>query len=210
MHSGLSLAALLGAIVASPNVHANDFYVDARISYDDASDIDIDAGPVLGELSLDRDLGFGAAFGRKFSAAWRFELEAMLRRQDIDALPALGLEALGGRVDVRTVMLNALYEVPIEGSSLRPYFGAGAGWASVDIDDASSVIGLRGEDDNAIGLQAMVGLALPLSDQLTLTMDARYGYVRANDVTYDIGDVRFDGETRIKTVSLLAGLRFAF
>jgi opacity protein-like surface antigen len=187
------------------------YYVGGRISYDDTADLAIDAGPILSDLSLDRDWGFGAVFGRQLSTPWRVEVDAMFRRTDALELPGLGLDELNGRLETRTVMLNLIADLPFENSSIVPYLGAGAGWASINIDKVgNNFLRIEGEDNSAYGLQGFVGFALPLADSLKLTVDARYTYIRADGLSYDIGPLSIEDETRVKTLSLLAGLQFEF
>jgi len=206
-------ALMLGLSSYAASAAGNDgsYYLGGRVSFDDVSDLEVDAGPILGDLELDSGWGYGAVFGRHFSDSWRMELELMLHSSDADTLPALALEDLNGSVDVNTLMLNVIADLPIEGSSWVPYVGAGAGWASVELDDvAGDFLRISGEDDGSYALQAFVGLAVPLSETLTLDLDARYTYVNADGLEYDIGPgVVFDGgDTDVRTVSVTAGLRF--
>lgn len=206
-------ALILGLTSVAASAADNDgtFYLGGRASYNDFSDLEIDAGPILGDFELDNGWGFGAVAGRHFSDPWRLELELMFHGADADQLPALGLENLDGSVDVTTLMLNAIADLPIGGSSVVSYLGVGGGWASVEVDDVSGdFLRIDGEDDSTYALQGFVGVALPLSDSLTLDIDARYIYVSAGDIAYDIEPgAAFDGgDTDVQIFSLTAGLRF--
>ncbi len=204
------LAVAIACSLATLPASAADYYLGARASFDDVSDVEIDAGPILGDLTLDRGWGLAGVAGRKMGDNWRLEIDAALRRADAEDLPTLGLEGLSGRVDVRTVMLNAVADLPIDGSSVVPYVGAGAGWAAVKVDNIDSgFLRISGEDNSAWGAQVFAGIAMPLSKTLTMTVDARYNYVRAGGVSYDIApDASFESDARVKTLSLVAGLRF--
>jgi opacity protein-like surface antigen len=135
----------------------------------------------------------------------------MFRSTDADELPALGLEDLGGSVDLTTLMLNLIADLPIDGSAVSPYVGLGGGWASVELDDiGDDSLRISAEDDSTYALQAFVGVAVPLSDSVTLDLDARYTYVNADGLEYDVGPgVSFDGgDADVQIFSLTAGLRF--
>jgi Outer membrane protein beta-barrel domain len=205
---------LLSWIGISASAAAADapYYVGARFSYDNFDDLPIDAGPILGDLSVDRDWGFGAVIGRQLSAPFRVELDVMFQRGDAEELPALALSDLSGRVNLRTVMVNLVADLPVGDASWQPYAGVGAGWAGLEIEQVNNgFLRIDGEDDSAIAAQGFVGIAVPISDAMKLTFDARYTYVRANGVSYDIGPgVAFDGDTRLKAFGVGAGLQFSF
>jgi opacity protein-like surface antigen len=201
----------LSSVAASAADAEEGYYLGGRASFDDVSDLEVDAGPILGDLEMDRGWGFGAVAGRHFGDPWRLELELMFRSADADALPALGLGDLDGSVDVNSLMLNLIADLPIDGSSVSPYVGVGGGWASIEVDDVSGdFLRISAEDDSTYALQAFVGIAVPLSDALTLDLDLRYSYVNADGLEYDIEPgVSFDGgDTDVQIFSLTAGLRF--
>ncbi|MBK8070261.1 MAG: porin family protein [Rhodanobacteraceae bacterium] len=186
------------------------YYLGGRVSFDEVSDLTVDAGPILGDLELDTGWGFCAVAGRRIGDPWRLELEWMRHTTDAEALPALALEDLGGSVDVNTLMLNLIADLPLEGSSWVPHLGAGAGWASVKLDDLrGDFLRISGEDDSTWALQAIAGVAVPLGDSLILDLDARYTHVSADHLGYEVEGVSFDGgDSDVQTVSLTAGLRF--
>jgi opacity protein-like surface antigen len=93
----------------------------------------------------------------------------------------------------------------------RGFVHGAAGWASVELDDVSGdFLRISCDDDSTYALQAFLGVAVPLSDALTLDLDLRYTYVSADNIEYDVGpDVSFDGgDSDVRSFSLTAGLRF--
>jgi opacity protein-like surface antigen len=211
--SRLVPAVILGLTSTAASAAGTDggYYLGGRVSFDNVSDLEVDAGPILGDLELDSGWGFGAVAGRHFSDPWRLELELMFRSADADALPALGLGDLDGSVDVNTLMLNVIADLPIDGSSVAPFVGVGGGWASVEVDNVSGdFLRISGEDDSTYALQVFVGVAVPLSGSVTLDLDARYTYVNADGLEYDVGPgASFNGgDADVQTFSLTAGLRF--
>ena len=184
-------------------------YASVYVGYSDPSEISIDAGPLLDQLTLDRDLSFGVAFGRPVTDSLRIELEYMNRRNDADALPALNLAALDGRVELQTLMLNLVADVPLNSGGFVPYFGLGIGWANAKFNDIGTSFLRVDGDDNGFAVQGVAGVAIPMSEQLSLTFDVRY--VRTDDLEYTIrAGEALQGESEAESVGVTAGLRFRF
>ncbi len=204
-------AMLMLSVCAVPQAAAqsSDFYATAYLGYDQPTDLEVDAGPLLDELSLERSLSYGVAVGRPIWETIRIEAEFVARSADADALSSLNLNNLGGSLDLQTLMLNAVADFALEQSSVVPYLGLGIGWANVKFDDiGTSFVRLSGDDD-AFALQGIAGLAFPVSEQLTLSLDARY--LRTNDVAYTISaGESLQSKTDVETVGLNAGIRFQF
>lgn len=211
MTQHLSIVTALALASAMPQAQAADerYYIAGVIGHHDYADLTVDAGPILGDVALDRDWSFGAALGTQVFEPLRLELEFISRSADARSLPQLALDDLDGGLDLTTVVLNAAYDFHINGSSLVPYVGVGAGWADVEVDDISSgFFRLSGNDQIAVW-QLMLGLALPMSDRLTLSLDARY--VQTEDVRFAIGPgAELSAEAQVESVSVNASVRFAF
>lgn len=184
-------------------------YVSAFVTSDDFSDVDVDSGPFLDELRLDRELSFGVALGRRVWEPVRLEIELAARSADAESLPALGLDDVDGSVDLRTVMVNALADFPLSDGAIVPYLGLGIGWANIEFDDiGANFLRLTGDED-AFAVQGMAGLAVPVSTQLAFTLDVRY--VRTADVDLQIeAGSRLEAESDIALVGVAAGLRILF
>jgi opacity protein-like surface antigen len=184
-------------------------YASVYLGYSDPSEVTIDSGPLLDQLTLDRDLSFGLALGRPVRDSLRVEMEYMTRRNDADALPALKLDALDGRLELQTLMLNLVADFPLNQGGLVPYFGLGVGWANAKFNDiGTSFLRING-DDNGFAVQGVAGIALPMSEQLSLTLDVRY--LRTDDLEYIIrAGETLQGESEAENVGVMAGLRFRF
>lgn len=205
----LALSALVLSCAPLAAAAQDSLYISAFVTSDDFSEVDVDSGPFLDELSLDRDLGFGVALGRQIWQPVRLEIELAARSADAESLPALGLDDLDGSLDLRTVMVNAVADFPINDGAVVPYLGLGIGWANIEFDDiGASFLRLSGDED-AFAFQGIAGVAFPVSDQLAVTLDVRY--VRTDDVSLQISaGGQLQGESEIESVGATAGLRFRF
>ena len=141
-----ALAVLAGVQQAQA---ASDMYVSvfggANFLADDSQALDFGGGDTE-RFSSDPDTGFvlGGAIGTtldKWANGLRVELEVSYRRNDVGGTwttdGSTGGE--GGFFDANAstfaIMANAMYEINV-GSKLRPYVGAGVGWARADHDVA--------------------------------------------------------------------------
>lgn len=202
---------LIGATLFAPAqaAEASRFHASLLVGTSSLDDLSIDAGPINGTVGLDRDVAFGAALGWQWTGPLRLEAEFLTQRADAEDLPALGLTDLSGRVELQTLMLNAVGEWSLADGAIRPYAGLGAGWAMVEVDRiGNSFLQLSGDED-VLTWQAMVGVAVPVTERLTLTLDARY--LRSERVDYAIGpNVAIPADSRIEATRVMAGLRFGF
>lgn len=202
---------LIGATLLAPAqaAEASRFHASILVGSGSLDDLTVDAGPINGTVGLDRDVAFGAALGWQWTGPLRLEAEFLTQRADAEDLPALGLTDLSGRVELQTLMLNAVGEWSLADGAIRPYAGLGAGWAMVEVDRiGNSFLQLSGDED-VLTWQAMVGVAVPVTERLTLTLDARY--LRSERVDYAIGpNVAIPADSRIEATRVMAGLRFGF
>jgi opacity protein-like surface antigen len=202
---------LIGATLLAPAqaAEASRFHASLLVGTSSLDDLSVDAGPINGTVGLDRDVAFGAALGWQWTGPLRLEAEFLSQRADAEDLPALGLTDLSGRVELQTLMVNAVGEWSLADGAIRPYAGLGAGWAMVDIDRiGNNFLQLDGDDD-ALAWQALVGVAVPVTERLTLTLDARY--LRSESVDYAIGpEVAIPASGKIEATRIMAGLRIGF
>lgn len=199
-----SLLVLSGAAAAQSPVG---FYVGAggganflnsMTSSEQAVEVDTKTGPI-GQL----DIGWGSGNG------WRAEIEGSYRSNDIASILTrringmlLPLNNVDGRVAMPAVMVNTTYDIPIRTmieTSIRPYIGAGVGYAWLQFDHAKGQEPVRislpqnntyvGPADinygnaGAFAYQAIAGFSLPVVDVpgLDLTLEYRFfGTARAD------------------------------
>ncbi|PLX79808.1 MAG: hypothetical protein C0616_09920 [Desulfuromonas sp.] len=138
----------------------------------------------------------------------RLEVEVAYRANDLDEMDfEEGSEAAGGEMTVMSAMFNSIAEY--RGRYIWvPYLGAGAGWAMVDLKDAT--VGgqaVADADDNAFCYQFMTGFVAEVSS--AVNFDLGYRYMRTLDLEFeDVQGRSVDSEYSSHTVSL--GLRIDF
>jgi outer membrane protein OmpA-like peptidoglycan-associated protein len=201
--AGVALAAMLGtaAYAEGPAKHKG-LYVSGAVGANWANDSETSGG-LSGDVDFDMDLVGAVAVGYGFGNGLRLEGELSHRRSDVDGIT--GATAVG-KFGVTGYMANLLYDFNVS-RSFTPYVGLGAGLATVHADDLNSGGVNVDDEDNVFAWQAIVGFAIPLSEQLDLTADYRY---------FDAGDVdlQTDGGASVNSEyaahSAMIGLRYRF
>ena len=224
-YSAIAAALLVAALSASP-VLARDWYVSGAATLSRLNDPDsvIQNAPTPGATLYitnrlaDNGWGGQLALGHRFGAV-RFEAEAGRTHTDArryvvtnpinNDLPQTGADA------VTRVMANAYVDIPLHGTGIRPYLGGGLGRASVHVTTKASKpfgpptapVQLIDDHINNFALQAIAGVAIPLSANVALT--AQYRYFDA--ATLHGHDTRGqDFQTDIRGHNLDLGLRLSF
>jgi len=197
----LAMALVVGGSVA-PALAGPYFSVNAGAVWVNDSDLDIDFLGDIGELSYDAGYGVNAAFGNAYGNGVRSELELAYRTNDIDeiSISGLGSGSIDGEVSSWGLMVNVYYDFDT-GSAIKPFVGAGIGFANVDLE-------LEGEsdDDNVFAYQAMAGVGFAVSKAVTL--DLQYRFYATDDPSYKFEGMGVDSE--YMTHNVMAGLRFNF
>ena len=205
---------------------AHDFYVSGAVTMTMLNDPDsvIHNAPTPGATLYITNVleatGWGGqlAIGHRFGPL-RVEAEAgrthtAARRYVVTAPITNDLPQVGGDTVTR-FMANAYFDVPLRESGIRPYFGGGIGDASVHVTTKASrpfgppTAPTQLIDDHVHGFawQAIAGIALPLSSNLSVT--AQYRYLDAG--TLHGQDTRGQGfETRIRGHNVDLGVRLSF
>jgi len=143
------------------------------------------------------------AFGHAYGNGLRVEGELARRSNKVDDISAA--DGVGDVVS-DSVMFNTLYDFNV-GGRVVPYIGAGLGLARVDWE-VSPIGGSSSDDsDTNFAWQAMIGVALPLSDSLALTAEARHFDAGSQDIRLASGT---SVNTDYKSNSLMIGLRWNF
>ena len=157
------------------------------------------SGQPVGTLQYDEGIPAAIAAGYALANGWRGDLEFGFRRNDVDAGSSAASDA---SVDVGTLMAMLWFDWPVSWK-VRPYAGAGAGTAELEINDASAPGSGEGSDQ-VFAWQLSMGVASQLTQRLALTLGYRL-------LTTD--DARFaDGERRAEyqSDSAMLGLRYFF
>lgn len=153
------------------------------------------AGQPVGTLEYDEGIPGTLAAGYAFDNGWRGDLEFGMRRNDVDDASTVS----EGSVDAGTMMAMLWFDWPFAWA-VRPYAGAGAGQARLELNDA----GTGGGSDNVFAYQLAMGLASRITPRLVAHLD--YRLVTADDAQFAGSGLRSDYQAD----SVLLGLRYYF
>lgn len=190
--AGLIAAVPLGAWAEGPYL---DVGTGANFSRDQR--LYNNAGQTVGTLEYDEGIPGTIAAGYAFDNGWRGDLEFGMRRNDVDDSSTVS----EGSVDAGTAMAMLWFDWPFAWA-VRPYAGAGAGQAQLELNDAGA--GVDGERDNVFAWQLALGLSSKLTPRLVAHLD--YRLVTADDAQFTGSGLRADYQAD----SVLLGLRYYF
>ncbi|MFO1188350.1 MAG: outer membrane beta-barrel protein [Alphaproteobacteria bacterium] len=178
------------------------FYVSGKAGANWLQDADVFTGPTR---EADFDLGYGVlgAVGYRFGQI-RVEGELGFRDNNIDQIS--GGNGSGDMTSL-SAMLNAIYDLG-DFAGVRPYIGAGIGWARVKLDNAALAgTTLTNDSDSQFAYQGMIGFQVPLDTALSL--DVGYRYFATLDPDFrTVGGAKFDSDYRSHMV--MVGLTYSF
>lgn len=131
-----------------------------------------------GDLGVDEGTDFAGAIGFKLTPQLRVEGEFSYLNSDFNTIYADGFGAfdMNGSLESKMAMLNLYYDFDFNYKKMRPFVGAGIGyaWHDVSIDD---VIGLPiNTSDSTSGYiwQVGGGVRYPLAKDVSLIAAMRY------------------------------------
>jgi outer membrane protein OmpA-like peptidoglycan-associated protein len=204
MFTKLKRTVALAALLASMSVgaaHATEgWYGRADVGYSVDGALETDAG----DLDFENDWSGHLGVGRGFANGFRAEGELGYRSNDIEDFP--------GEVTALALMANLYYDFNRDGR-WQPYIGVGVGGAQVEVDGGVGPITFD-SDDTVFAYQGLAGVAVGLSDRLSL--DIGYRYFVAPDVgieaVYDSGEGfdTLETEADYKHQAVTVGLRWQF
>ena len=203
--AGAALAVMLGtaAYAEGPAKHKG-LYVSGALGANWANDSDVSGG-ASGEVDFDVNWVGAVAVGYGFGNGVRLEGELSHRRSDADDFSGV---SLSGKAKATGFMANVLYDFDVS-PRFVPYLGLGAGFAIVDADRLTPIPAgdSTDDEDTVFAWQAIAGVAVPIKDQLDLTLDYRYFDAGDVDLTSAAG-VSIDSE--YASHSVMIGLRYRF
>lgn len=215
----LLCAVSLMAISLSSNANANnkDWYITAQGGFvmTDEHDFNYAAGN-----KIDTDLDTGYAFG--FNAGYdhglvanniglRTELEYTYRNNEVDTHQLNGgspLAGAKGEINSNAFMANAIAYVDTN-TPIKPYAGAGIGFAMVEYDGygVNAIPAVLDDDDTVFAYQGIIGAEYEISSDISLTGDYRYFKTTDPDIT---SAVNFSTSTEYENHNFIFGLRYKF
>ena len=209
----VALAALMAGAAGVANA-TEGWYgrADAGWSFEGEYDVD-DAGWEYGEngkSGFESDWTQHLGLGYAFQNGFRLEGELGHRFNQLDVSDDLDA---GGDVHAWSAMANLFYDFN-RGGGIEPYIGIGVGAARLNAngDDAAPppAYSFEGED-TVLAYQAIAGLGLGLTEQLTL--DVGYRFFLAPDAeftSYEPGPAGISREADYEHQALTVGLRYQF
>ena len=192
------LAATLVALPASLQAQpVTGVYVGAGVGVNQLLDMGVSTAPGAKYTSSLGIVGLGRV-GYGFGGGLRAELEGDFRTGGSKLKAASGATVGTGTARTYGPMVNVLYDMDI-GAGVYPYIGAGVGAQWMQISGGGTA-----NSKVAAAAQGILGLALPIDKNLSLTAEAR--------VLGWLGDAKFTGGNLRNplNVSGLVGLRYAF
>ena len=189
----ITAAALVATTLASASAFAEEselqWYGSLTALFDMPSDsgarLDHRLGTFDGDILLSDELAFALAIGVKTRFGLEGELELASRSIDIDgasdvrfnAVPLPAEVALDG--DLKTWTLMANVRKAFGEGSVRPFVGAGVGFARHDGEATLAVVsppvaGTDSGDDTVLAFQAMAGIEGDISENMAVFAGFRY------------------------------------
>ncbi|MEM7442885.1 MAG: OmpA family protein [Pseudomonadota bacterium] len=231
--SFLSSAALFGLSLSAQAQQTNGFFIEGGGGANWVEDMNIfpssfafpGAEGSIGPIDLDPGWAASAQVGYGFGNGLILEAEATYRDNDGD-LNVSGVELGEGGVPVSSFsrdyevnldswafMGNVIYEFDVV-AGMHPYLGAGAGVAIIDTEVTTPGFGTFSDDDTVFAAQAMAGVRVPLTTQLSFVLDYRYfvGFDADFSSLGGLGDglVPLTQEEDYVNHTVMAGLRYTF
>lgn len=178
------------ALAAGGSAMAQDagWYVRGDLGGSTGGELDADSGAI----DLDDGWVVGGAGGYAFGNGVRAEGELLYMSNDLDSVSEGEATTLGA-------FANIAYEFNSQ-NRIRPFVGAGVGFAQVDYDD-----GVVDDDDIGFAYQAKAGVAYDINERMTAEL--AYRYLNVTDVEFGSGSASpIEGDYDNQTITV--GLRY--
>lgn len=190
---------LLFATQAWAQARPQSMYLSGNIGFGIRPDAKLTGAPV--DIQNDPAFVINGAIGVELNPMFRAEGEIGYHFNTADLSPFTNEFTFS----MVSFMANGYFDIPTN-SPLRPYLGAGLGFALAGIEE--EVGGLTSTDSDMVGaFQLMAGIAFDISPKATLTFGYRYFTTTDPDFS-----VAFAGrfETEFTSHDVLFGARFRF
>jgi len=162
------------------------------------------------DTSADPGFAVNGAVGKEFGNGFRAEGELGYRQLSLDHVTSygggLGSGGAGGDAEAFSVMGNGYYDFDT-GGPIKPYIGAGLGFAQVSLSNATvNGRSLVDDEDLVFAYQAMAGVGYQVNPKGTLFLGYRYFAVDDPSFNSAIGPV----QSEMATHNVEVGYRLAF
>lgn len=207
MKNRILAAAGLAVVLAAPGFAQEGPYITGGVGYGWVPDTSVDRVVGLdGDVQAEGDWRFMLGAGYAFANNFRVQFDVMDRYNDTGAVGNVN----PGNSDFQNVaaMLSGIYDFNRAGR-FSPYAGLGIGLSETDFSawypDGQRV----DQGDRGLSYQALLGLGIDLSDNVTADIEYRYFY--GTDVSFTTTPGGIPGSTDNYTShDVLFGLRYHF
>lgn len=212
LRNPIRLVALAGLLHSSFAGAVDDWYAAFAVGSDYADKVKFADSGLRAELDRGFPVG-GGAIGARVGARLYAELEGMYRVNDFEVLYSSdsAVEINPDPADAissTSVMANLWYEF-LPASGMRPFLGAGLGWARIDVEASNEVTGERLVDDRAgaLAYQLIAGFTFDVSPRVDLSVSYRLWRTESFEFETTAG---LDEKSRQTVHSTLLGMRYHF
>lgn len=175
----------LSILVVPPSIAAQDtagrLSIGASAAYADIAGV----GKQV-HMAFDGDAYYGASLAYHIGRYTSLEFSVGYLQLDVEA--SMNDAVLDcGQLEQFPILLTARYHLPMLDGRLSPFLGFGGGYYVNDFD-ASRVVSLAGgkiDTDDSLAFHLSTGLEYRMSDNVTLSLDAKYMWNEA-DGTYNM------------------------
>jgi OOP family OmpA-OmpF porin len=129
-----------------------------------------------GKLESETGFNVGLAFGKQFYEHLRGEVQFSYRRNDVEHMSLRNEpDSASGHIGLMALMANAYTDWDL-GIGVIPYFGAGIGYGSVDIEakNKDAFPAKISDQDSVFVWSLMAGGSYPVSEMIDLSLGYRY------------------------------------
>lgn len=172
----LTSIAALAACICGTQAHASEpeagYYARAYGGTSILNSSSIRVGNLADKADFSGGPIFGGSVGYDYNGPWRSEIEFTYRSSEINSVsPAI---AAAGDYASTAIMLNGLYSFG-EVGALRPYLGAGIGFArEVDFDLSGGAVAGGYSDSGLFAVQGIAGADFALSERISAFGEVRF------------------------------------
>ncbi|MGE3770674.1 MAG: OmpA family protein [Bdellovibrionales bacterium] len=163
---------------------------------------------VTSEIEYEGGFAAGAAAGYSWGTGLRTELEYAYRANDVSDVDPNVPGADSGEVTLHTVMVNALYDLPVDWM-LRPYGGLGVGFAMASYENIADLGGFTIDDDGTgLAWQVIGGLSYAISPRFSANLE--YRWVGTDEFELDTDFAGTQSDLGYASHNALLALRYQF
>lgn len=203
--SAIFAAVLSGTTAMAQEKTSDGWYGQVSLGVLIPEDQDYSFSTASGSINLANGVSLHGAVGYRWASGFRLEGELAYAQSELDGgtinNTAFGLS---GDIDIFSGTVGAYYDFS-RGTTLSPYIGAGAGFATISSDAATvtangSTLRLNGGSETKFTAFAELGVGIRIAPKTEIVPSFRYQYINTGENGFDDA----------KAGTLKVGLRFEF